>query len=132
VVRSGDGKQQVGDVRRSPDAYSPTTGCWPGDWQTLGDSASPLSLVARAAGGEAAAALVEVSALTSTANTILILLLSTSRMVYGLSRSEYRPSTSLFARGHGFVDRWRSLDNCSPRAARRLTPITLGILLTAL
>jgi len=70
------------------------------DWQTLGDSASPLSLVARAAGGEAAAAVVGAIALTSTANTVLILLVSTSRLVYGVSKSEYRSFPSLFARVH--------------------------------
>jgi APA family basic amino acid/polyamine antiporter len=70
------------------------------DWQTLGDSASPLSLVAGAAGGTAAAALVGAIALTSTANTVLILLVSTSRLVYGVSKSEYRSFPSLFARIH--------------------------------
>jgi APA family basic amino acid/polyamine antiporter len=70
------------------------------DWQVLGGSASPLSLVARAAGGDAAAAVVGAIALTSTANTVLILLVSTSRLVYGVSKSEYRSFPTLFARIH--------------------------------
>ncbi|OTF01786.1 APC family permease [Halorubrum sp. SD683] len=70
------------------------------DWQSLGGSASPLSLVARAAGGEFAAALVGAIALTSTANTVLILLVSTSRLVYGVSKTEYRSFPSAFARVH--------------------------------
>jgi APA family basic amino acid/polyamine antiporter len=47
-----------------------------------------------------AAALVGAIALTSTANTVLILLVSTSRLVYGVSKSEYRSFPSLFARIH--------------------------------
>jgi APA family basic amino acid/polyamine antiporter len=70
------------------------------DWRALGDSGSPLALVARAAGGEAAAATVGAIALTSTANTVLILLVSTSRLVYGVSKSEYRSFPSVFTRIH--------------------------------
>jgi APA family basic amino acid/polyamine antiporter len=70
------------------------------DWRALGESASPLSLVARAAGGERAAAVVGAIALTSTANTVLILLVSTSRLVYGVSKAEHRSFPSVFARVH--------------------------------
>jgi APA family basic amino acid/polyamine antiporter len=70
------------------------------DWQTLGASTSPLSLVAGAAGGDAVAALVGAIALASTANTVLILLVSTSRLVYGVSKAAHRSFPPVFARVH--------------------------------
>ena len=70
------------------------------DWRTLGASASPLALVARAGGGPVAASVVGAIALTSTANTVLILLVSTSRLVYGVSKSEYRSFPTVFSRVH--------------------------------
>jgi APA family basic amino acid/polyamine antiporter len=70
------------------------------DWQALGASASPLALVARTAGGDVAASVVAAIALTSTANTVLILLVSTSRLLYGVSKSEYRSFPTLFSRVH--------------------------------
>ncbi|MEF8788523.1 MAG: APC family permease [Haloarculaceae archaeon] len=70
------------------------------DWRTLGVSTSPLSLVARAGGGPVAASVVGAIALTSTANTVLILLVSTSRLVYGVSKSEYRSFPTVFSRVH--------------------------------
>jgi APA family basic amino acid/polyamine antiporter len=70
------------------------------DWQVLGASGSPLALVARAGGGDLTAAIVAAIALTSTANTVLIMLVSTSRLVYGVSKTEYRSFPSRFARIH--------------------------------
>lgn len=70
------------------------------DWQVLSESASPLTVVARTGGGDAAASVVTAIALTSTANTVLILLVSTSRLVYGVSKSEYRSFPAVFSRIH--------------------------------
>jgi APA family basic amino acid/polyamine antiporter len=70
------------------------------DWQVLGGSDSPLALVARAAGGPAVGAVVGAIALTATANTVLIMLVSTSRLVYGVSKSEYRSFPTTFSRVH--------------------------------
>jgi APA family basic amino acid/polyamine antiporter len=71
------------------------------DWRALGASDSPLALVAGEGGGPVAASVVGAIALTSTANTVLILLVSTSRMVYGVSKSEYRSFPAVFSRIHG-------------------------------
>lgn len=70
------------------------------DWQVLGESSSPLALVARVGGTPAAESVVGAIALTSTANTVLILLVSTSRLLYGVSKSEYRSFPPLFSRIH--------------------------------
>lgn len=70
------------------------------DWQTLGASASPLALVAETGGGRALGSLVGAIALASTANTVLIVLVSTSRLVYGVSKTEYRSFPTLFSRVH--------------------------------
>lgn len=70
------------------------------DWQALGDSASPLALVAEAGGGTVAESVVGAIALTSTGNTVLILLVSTSRLLYGVSKSEYRSFPTVFSRIH--------------------------------
>jgi APA family basic amino acid/polyamine antiporter len=70
------------------------------DPRTLGDSASPLALVAGAAGGPVAATVVAAIALTSTANTVLILLVSTSRLLYGVSKAEYGSFPTAFSRVH--------------------------------
>lgn len=67
---------------------------------TLGASASPLALVAAAGGGPAAGSLVGAIALVATANTVLVLLVSTSRLLYGVSKSEYRSFPTLFSRIH--------------------------------
>ena len=45
-------------------------------------------------------AVVAAIALTSTANTVLILLVSTSRLLYGVSKSEYRSFPTVFSRIH--------------------------------
>ncbi|WP_255151292.1 APC family permease [Halorarius halobius] len=70
------------------------------DWRVLGASSSPLALVAGTAAGRAAGSLVAAIALASTANTVLILLVSTSRLVYGVAKSEYRSLPTLFSRVH--------------------------------
>jgi APA family basic amino acid/polyamine antiporter len=70
------------------------------DWEVLGQSGSPLALVATVGGGPALGSLVAAIALTSTANTVLILLVSTSRLVYGVSKSEHRSFPTLFSRVH--------------------------------
>lgn len=70
------------------------------DWRTLGVSASPLALVAEAGSGAVAGSVVGAIALTSTANTVLILLVSTSRLLYGVSKSEYRSFPTAFSRIH--------------------------------
>jgi APA family basic amino acid/polyamine antiporter len=70
------------------------------NWEALGNSDSPLALVARAGGGDVAASVITAIALTSTANTVLILLVSTSRLVYGVSKSEYRSFPTVFSRVH--------------------------------
>lgn len=70
------------------------------DWQTLGDSASPLALVAQAGAGAVSGTVVGAIALASTGNTVLILLVSTSRLLYGVSKSEYRSFPPLFSRVH--------------------------------
>jgi len=70
------------------------------DWRALGASASPLALVAEAGSGAVAGSVVGAIALTSTANTVLILLVSTSRLLYGVSKSEYRSFPTVFSRIH--------------------------------
>ncbi|MFC7068628.1 APC family permease [Halobaculum lipolyticum] len=70
------------------------------DPAALGASDSPLALVAAAGGGDAVGSLVAAIALTSTANTVLILFVSTSRLTYGVSKSEYRSFPTLFSRIH--------------------------------
>lgn len=70
------------------------------DWRVLGASASPLALVAETGGGPTLGTVVGAVALTSTANTVLILLVSTSRLVYGVSKSEYRSFPAIFSRVH--------------------------------
>ncbi|GAA0203278.1 APC family permease [Halobaculum roseum] len=70
------------------------------DPTVLGASGSPLALVAEAGGGAAVGSLVGAIALTSTANTVLILLVSTSRLTYGVSKSEYRSFPTVFSRIH--------------------------------
>jgi APA family basic amino acid/polyamine antiporter len=54
--------------------------------ETLGASRAPLALVARGALGESAELALGLMALAATANTVLLLLLSTSRSIYGMAR----------------------------------------------
>jgi APA family basic amino acid/polyamine antiporter len=70
------------------------------DWQVLGGSSSPLAEVARAGWGPAGATLLAVVALFSTTNTVLILQISTSRLLYGVSKSQYQVMPELFSRVH--------------------------------
>ncbi|MFC7135403.1 MULTISPECIES: APC family permease [Salinibaculum] len=70
------------------------------DSQTLGASASPLALVAERGWGSTAGSLLAVIALFSTTNTVLILQISTSRMLYGVSKAEYHSFPRVFSRIH--------------------------------
>jgi len=70
------------------------------DWQVLGASESPLALVAAAGWGERAGVLLAAIALVSTANTVLILLISTSRLLYGVSKAEYGSFPTVLSRIH--------------------------------
>ncbi|MFB6196385.1 MAG: APC family permease [Haloplanus sp.] len=70
------------------------------DWQILGRSASPLAEVARVGWGPLGATIVGVIALFSTTNTVLILQISTSRLLYGVSKSEYHVFPERFSRIH--------------------------------
>jgi APA family basic amino acid/polyamine antiporter len=70
------------------------------DWRVLGASASPLSEVALAGWGPLGATVVGAIALFSTTNTVLILQVSTSRLLYGVSKAEYRVFPELFSRVH--------------------------------
>jgi APA family basic amino acid/polyamine antiporter len=70
------------------------------DWQTLGASASPLAVVAERGWGSAAGGFLAVIALFSTTNTVLILQVSTSRMLYGVSKAEHRSFPTTFSRVH--------------------------------
>lgn len=71
------------------------------DWRVLAASNSALADVARAGLGPSAFFLLSVIALFATSNTVLILLVSTSRLLYGVSKTEYRSFPSLFTRVHG-------------------------------
>ncbi|MBI4139869.1 amino acid permease [Candidatus Woesearchaeota archaeon] len=55
-------------------------------WETLASSSAPLALVATALLNSFAGVLLSIVALFSTGNTILILLVTTSRMLYGLGK----------------------------------------------
>jgi APA family basic amino acid/polyamine antiporter len=70
------------------------------DWQTLGQSSSPLATVAAVGWGPLGERVLAVIALFSTANTVLILQLSTSRLLYGVSKTEYRAFPTIFSRVH--------------------------------
>lgn len=68
------------------------------DWRSLGQSSAPLADVASQAFGPNAFALLSVIALFATANTVLLMLLATSRIMYGIGKS-FSPG-NLFARIH--------------------------------
>lgn len=70
------------------------------DWQVLGRSASPLATVAAAGWGPVAFTAVGVVALFSTTNTVLILQVSTSRLLFGVAKEEYRALPSVLSRVH--------------------------------
>jgi APA family basic amino acid/polyamine antiporter len=63
-------------------------------WQDLAQAEAPLGLVAQRAYGDQLFAVLSVIALFSTFNTVLILLLSGSRLVYGIA--EYRALPNIF------------------------------------
>lgn len=62
-------------------------------WEALGASGSPLADVAALALGNNAFLLLSVIALFSTANTVLLILLATARIVYGMADSHSLPSS---------------------------------------
>ncbi|MCK5023031.1 MAG: amino acid permease, partial [Candidatus Aenigmarchaeota archaeon] len=68
------------------------------DWQTLGASSAPLADVAASAFGPNAFVLLSVIALFSTSNTVLLMLLATSRIMYGIGQSFSKEN--LFAKIH--------------------------------
>jgi APA family basic amino acid/polyamine antiporter len=68
------------------------------DWQTLGESSAPLADVASKAFGGNAFTILSVIALFATANTVLLMLLATSRILYGIGKS-FSPQ-NIFARIH--------------------------------
>jgi len=70
------------------------------DPAALGASGSPLADVALVGWGPLGAQVVGAIALFSTTNTVLILLVSTSRLFYGVSKTEYRAFPSVFSRVH--------------------------------
>lgn len=70
------------------------------DWQALGQSASPLADVARIGWGPTGARVLGIIALFSTTNTVLILQISTSRLLYGVSKVEYQAFPEIFSRVH--------------------------------
>lgn len=70
------------------------------DWAVLADSTAPLATVAQAGWGDSAFVALSVIALFATSNTVLIVLVSTSRVVYGVSKAEYNSFPSVFARIH--------------------------------
>lgn len=61
-------------------------------WERLGASDSPLAEVLAATGGSEAGAAMSVIALFSTGNTVLILLLSASRLLYGMAEDGSLPA----------------------------------------
>lgn len=63
------------------------------DWQELGASCCPLAYAASKSLGQSAFLVMSVIALFATSNTVLILLIVTSRMIYGLAREGALPSS---------------------------------------
>lgn len=70
------------------------------DWRTLGASSSPLAAVALAGWGPVGATVLAAIALFSTTNTVLILQISTSRLLYGVSKAEYHVFPTTLSRVH--------------------------------
>lgn len=68
------------------------------DWRSLGESSAPLADVASQAFGENAFIILSIFALFATTNTVMLMLLATSRIIYGIGRS-FSPQ-NLFARVH--------------------------------
>jgi len=61
-------------------------------WEALAASSSPLALVAEAAAGNTAFGILSVIALFATANTVLLVMLTASRLLYGISESHALPN----------------------------------------
>jgi len=61
------------------------------DWQELGTTSSPLAFAASKAIGQKAFFVLSIIALFATSNTVLILLIVTSRMIYGMARDKALP-----------------------------------------
>jgi basic amino acid/polyamine antiporter, APA family len=68
------------------------------NWEVLGASKAPLSMVVGSALGGEAFLVMSVIALFATANTVLLMLLATSRITYGMAKSNSLPS--LIAKVH--------------------------------
>jgi len=62
------------------------------DWQELGSSSSPLAFAASKSIGPSAFLIISIIALFATSNTVLILLIVTSRMIYGMAKDGSLPS----------------------------------------
>ncbi|MBN1322662.1 MAG: amino acid permease [Methanotrichaceae archaeon] len=60
-------------------------------WESLGASSAPFAEIALIALGKDAFVLISIIALFATANTVLLLLLASSRMIYGMARSSHLP-----------------------------------------
>ena len=71
------------------------------DWQDLGSSCCPLAFAASKAMGESASLVMSVIALFATSNTVLILLIVTSRMIFGMSRDGSLPHSLARISGRG-------------------------------
>jgi basic amino acid/polyamine antiporter, APA family len=69
-------------------------------WDKIAASTAPLADVAAAALGSNAFILLAAIALFSTANTVLIILIATSRMIYGMSKDDDRSLPETFSRVH--------------------------------
>jgi basic amino acid/polyamine antiporter, APA family len=69
-------------------------------WDKIAASTAPLADVAAAALGSNAFILLATIALFSTANTVLIILIATSRMIYGMSEDKDRSLPEVFSRVH--------------------------------
>lgn len=61
------------------------------NWQELGESCCPLAFAASKSLGQNAFLTMSVIALFATANTVLVLLIVSSRMVYGMARDGFLP-----------------------------------------
>ncbi|MDP1694920.1 MAG: amino acid permease [Candidatus Woesearchaeota archaeon] len=62
------------------------------DWQVIAASEAPLATVAQAVLGSNAFTLLAIIALFSTSNTVLITLVTTSRMIYGMAKEKTLPA----------------------------------------
>jgi APA family basic amino acid/polyamine antiporter len=89
------------------------------DWELLGQSESPLALVVRTGVGTEAGLLVAAIALFATMNTVLINLISTSRLVYGVAKEEHRTFPAMLSRVH------------ASRGTPHLAIATVGVLASA-